>query len=441
MPPTTAAPEAAANDTARNDAIAADAALAAARRPLLPTGNLELTAHSRPVPYGLLFSGFLQAELVGNRISEDQLEQSGAPFNRDEFALRSARLRLDGGHEYTAYTLELDATTRGGPHVGIRRAEGSLLYRGESQADAGGTPQRPPVLALTAGVTDLPFGFELVESSRTRAFMERSAGSEAIFPTQMDTGIKLHGGYRFLRYAVALVNGEPVERGAPLRDSNAHKDVVGRFGAEAALGDSVSLSGGTSFAFGQGFHPGNLAVKDTAAWRDDNNDGVATPSEIVGLPGAAATPSENFERWAIGLDLQLQVRSAIGYTRFVAEAFVAQNHDRGRYLSDPVTTGFDLRQVGGYLGLSQELSPYALVGFRIDSYDPNSDFLEERRGELVPRSQGSLTLSPLVGLVLPQRARLLFQYDFIDDELGRDSLGNPADADNDQFTARLQVDL
>lgn len=423
----------------------ADAAVApapaVAARPAIPTGNLELTAHSRPVPYGILFSGFLQAELVHNRISEDQLEQSGAPFNRDEFALRSARLRLDGGHDYTAYTLELDATTRGGPHVGIRRAEGSLLYRGDSEAGAGAPPNRPPLLALTAGVTDLPFGFELVESSRTRAFMERSAGSEAIFPTQMDIGLKLHGGYRFLRYAVAVVNGEPVEAGAPLRDRNAHKDIVGRFGAEAGLGESVALSGGTSFAFGEGFHPGSVAVKDTAAWRDDNNDGVAAPNEIVGVPGAAATPSENFERWAIGLDLQLQVKSPIGATRFVAEAFVAQNHDRGRYLSDPVQTGFDLRQVGGYLGLTQELSPYALVGFRVDAYDPNSDFLEERRGELVPRSQSSLTLSPIVGLVLPQRARLLFQYDFIDDELGRDAIGNPTDAENDQFTARLQVDL
>jgi len=412
-----------------------------APRPLLPTGNLELTAHSRPVPYGLLFSGFLQAEFVKNQLSEDQLEQSGAPFNRDEFALRSGRLRLDGGHEYTAYTLEIDATTRGGAYLGIRRAEGSLLYRGEGAAAPGTTPSGPPLLALTAGVTDLPFGFELVESSRTRAFMERSAGSEAIFPTQMDTGIKLHGGYRFLRYAVALVNGEPVDRGSPLRDSNARKDLVGRFGAEAPIGDSVSLSGGTSFAFGKGFHAGSVAVKDTAAWRDDNNDGVAAPSEIVGVPGSAATPSENFDRWAIGLDLQVQVRSPIGYTRFVAEGFVAQNHDRGRYVSDPVVTGFDLRQVGGYLGLTQELSPYALVGFRVDVYDPNSDFIEERRGELVPRSQRQLTLSPIVGLVLPQRARLLLQYDFIDDRLGRDAVGNPTDAENDQFTARLQVDL
>lgn len=404
----------------------------------LPTGNLELTAHSRPLPLGLLFSGFLQAEFVSSQLSEDQLEQNGTPYNRDEFSLRAARLRLDGGHEYTAYTLEFDATTRGGPSVGIRRAEGSLLYRGERTA---GAPEGPPLLALTAGVTDVPFGFELVESSRSRAFMERSAGSEAIFPAPMDAGIKLHGGWASLRYALALVNGEPVDRGAWPRDANAHKDLIGRFGAEAPIGESVALSGGTSFAFGKGFHPGSVAVKDSVAWRDDNNDGVAIPSEFIGVPGSAATASENFERWAIGLDLQLSVRSPIGTTRLVAEAFVAQNHDRARYVSDPVVTGFDLRQAGAYLGLTQELTPYAWVGFRVDAYEPNADFFEERRGDLVPRSRRWLTLSPLVGLALPGRARLSFQYDVVDDELGRDAIGKPADAANNQLTARLQVDL
>lgn len=404
----------------------------------MTTGNLELTTHSRPVPLGLLFSGFLQAQYVHDALSEDQLEQSGDPFNNDQFALRAARLRFDGGHEYTAYTLELDATTQGGPRVGIRRAEGSLLYRGE--LEPGAAPSGPPLLALTAGVTDLPFGFELVESSRTRAFMERSAGSESIFPTQMDAGIKLHGGWSVLRYALALVNGEPVDSGALPHDPNAAKDVVGRFGVDVPL-DVVTLSGGTSFAFGKGFHPGRVAVKDDVAWRDDNNDGVAIPSELIGVPGSAAAPSENFERWAIALDLQVAVRTPIGATRFAAEGFVAQNFDRGSYLSDPVDAGVDLRQIGGYLALTQDITRYALVGFRVDGYDPNSDFLEERRGVLLPRSQSSLTLSPMIGFVLPERARLSLQYDFVRDELARDAVGVPADADNDRFTARLQVDL
>ncbi len=47
----------------------------------------------------------------------------------------------------------------------------------------------------------------------------------------------------------------------------------------------------------------------------------------------------------------------------------------------------------------------------------------------------------MVGFRLPGRARLIFQYDFVHDYLGRDSVGAPADAKNDVYIGRLQVDL
>jgi hypothetical protein len=59
----------------------------------------------------------------------------------------------------------------------------------------------------------------------------------------------------------------------------------------------------------------------------------------------------------------------------------------------------------------------------------------------LPKTQTVKTLSPLVGLVLPERARLLLQYDFIRDYLARDDAGVPSDADNNQWTLRLQVEL
>lgn len=408
-----------------------------AARPSVNTGNLELTAHSRPVPFGLLFSGFLQAQYGQSQLSEDQLQQDGQPLNRDELTLRAARLRLDGGYTYAAYTLELDASTTAGPEVGVRRAEGTLLYRGDDTF----LSSEPPLIALSAGITDLPFGYELVESSRTRFFLERTTASEALFPTQMDVGVKLHGAFRALRYAVGLVNGEPVQGTSSLRDRNAAKDIVGRFGLEVPIRDAFAISGGTSFAFGKGFHAGQVAVKDAVIWRDDNNDGVAIPNEIIGVPGSAAIPSESFERWALGLDLQASARSALGLTRLAVEAYVASNHDRALFVSDPVALGSDVRQLGAYASLTQDVTEYGILGFRVATYDANLDFFEERRGDFVPRARDFLTLSPVVGLVLPGRARLVFQYDFVRDHLARDAVGIPTDADNDQLGARLQVEL
>jgi hypothetical protein len=81
------------------------------------------------------------------------------------------------------------------------------------------------------------------------------------------------------------------------------------------------------------------------------------------------------------------------------------------------------------------------VALRAELYNPNADLFDQRRGEFLPANQSILTLSPAIGLVLPRRARLLAQYDFIDDYFARDLLGVPTDAKNNQWTVRLQVEL
>ncbi len=68
-------------------------------------------------------------------------------------------------------------------------------------------------------------------------------------------------------------------------------------------------------------------------------------------------------------------------------------------------------------------------------------FLDNVQGKLLPHSQTIVTFSPLVGFVLKDRAKLVLEYDFVRDHLGLDESGKPTDAENDAFTARLQVEL
>jgi len=397
--------------------------------------DLERSAHSRPVARGFVLGGYVQADFTRSALSEDQIQQGGELLNQDRFLLRRGRIRLDRGWEYAAASLELDLNTVRGVRVGVRRAEGSVFYRGSNSADS------PPLLMLTLGATDLPFGYELMESSRTRYFMERTLGSSALFPTEADVGVKISGAASFLRYALALTNGEPLTPDALPSDPNAAKDVTGRIGVQTHPSDSFTLSGGTSFAVGKGFHAGRQSTKDTVLWIDDDDNGTVSLGELVGVPGSAAAPSENFDRWALGLDLQLSFLTPLGTTRLYAEGFVAQNYDRGFAAVDPVALGSDVRHTGAYAAIVQDVTAWAVVGFRASWFDPNSDLLEDRRGELLPRDQTVTALSPLAGFVLRDQARLLLQYDFISDHLARDTRGVPADAKNDQFTVRLQVEL
>lgn len=394
----------------------------------------EGSNYVRPIRRGLAWWGFVQAQYEHNQISEDQLAPGGEPLNQDQFALRRGRLRIDRGWENAAATLELDASTLRGFRIAPRRAEGSILYRGTSDDTV------TPLVVLTGGITDLPFGAEIGESQRDRVFMERSIGSLALFPTEADIGVKVWGAYRFLNYAVAVVNGQPLVESAFPRDPNAAKDVVGRIGTRTAIVPSLTLEGGVSFYQGKGFSPGRDATKDTVTWVDDNNNGFAEPHELQGVAGSAAVPSQNFERWAIGLDLSTTMKTGLGVSRLAGEATVASNLDRGLLASDPVLAGANVRQLVSSVSALQQITDWGFVGLRLAYYDPNSDVFEQRAGVFHLKDTSFFVLSPAIGLTL-SHARLVAQYDLVSDRLARDDRGVPANAKNDQLTVRLQVDL
>jgi hypothetical protein len=260
----------------------------------------------------------------------------------------------------------------------------------------------------------------------------------------MDAGLKVSGAVSFFRYAVALTNGEPIDNvsGRFPRDPNAAKDVTGRFGVDLEPTEKLAVSGGASFTRGKGFHAGAEATKSTFVWHDFNEDGVLQPAtELSATPAKAAEPSSNFERWAFGLDLQVGVKTLLGRTRVYGEAYIASNLDRAVLIADPGPRGPDVRHLGGYAALVQDVTQYAFAGFRASIYDPNSDAFDSRRGKLVPKSQTIRTFSPVAGARLPNRASLSFQYDFIRDSLAKDGTGVPTDAKNNQWTLRLQVEL
>jgi hypothetical protein len=395
---------------------------------------LTRSLYTRLVPRGFRSGGYLQAQYEHNQISEDQVTPDGKPINQDQYVLRRARLRLDHGWDYAAATLELDANSVEGLRVGVRRAEASLLYRGDGNDDA------TPLLVLTGGVTDIPFGSELGASPADRAFMERSIGSRALFPSEADLGVKLWGAYRFLNYAFALVNGEPQNGSGYSDDPNGDKDLVGRVGVDAAPSEDFQTTGGVSFYKGQGFHAGQSSTKGTLTWFDVDNDSVVDDGEVFGVTPSPAQPSENFERWALGLDLGLFFKTSFGLTSLEAEAFAATNLDRGLLRADPVGSGVDSRETGFSVGLTQEVTEHAVIGVRAAYYDPNSDLFEQRVGEYQPKKATFFVISPVVGLRVPH-GKILAQYDLVQDYLARDQRGVPTDAENDQLTIRVQVDL
>jgi hypothetical protein len=384
----------------------------------------------------LRISGFVQPQVQWSQLSEDEVSPDGLALNQDRFVVRRARLRVDRQFTYALTSVEIEANTVFGRSISVRRAEASVFWPAANEA-------APPPVMLTAGIGEIPFGFELRQGNTgERVFMERSQGSRAFFPGEPDVGARLSGALGPVRYSVALQNGVPLgDQPTVVQEVYSHqKSVVGRVGFEVEQPERLRLSGGVSALEGVGFHAGTPATKSELLWSDANQDGLVTLNELVAASGQAATPSSTFRRWAINADVGLAVQSPLGWTWLNAEATMASNLDRGYLPSDPVFTGYDLRQTALVVGVVQDVRSVGLVGFRLDLYNPNADLFDAQRGEFIPTSATVTTLSPVIGVQLPNTGRLLLQYDYVADHLGRNDAGEVVDLPNDLWTLRLQVD-
>ncbi len=386
-------------------------------------------------PEGISTASYVQAQYETHQDSQDQLSANGTTLNQDRFSIRRARVGLTGEWEYAALALQLDANTTNGPQVDLRKAEASLQYR----------PDRahPPLLMATLGLFDTPFGYELDESPHKRFFMERSTASRAFFPGEPDLGVRFAGALGFFRWTIAAQNGEPLGEASPYveQDPNSGKDVIFRFGFDSTPLPRFQLAGGVSALGGEGFSPGNVASGSSVQFHDMNGNGAIDASELVPVNGQTATPSQNFNRWAVGADLRTNFKTLLGVTKIYGEFVLAQNLDRGLYVANPVTTGLDQRELGFYVAAVQEVTRWAVIGLRYDFYDPNSNVFDRRSGMLIPYSEAIKTVSPLVALVLPDRARLLLQYDIIHNAYARSAVGVPTSLADNVLTLRLQVEL
>ena len=234
---------------------------------------------------GLSLTGFVQSDLQLRQSSQDQLDAAGVPLNQETFQIRRARLKAVVERDWVAGALELDGNTVNGPQVRILNAEASLKW----PPARGGIP----LVMATIGAFKIPFGYEVgTQSDRERLFMERSTASRALFPGEYDIGVRLMGGWRFVRYALAVQNGNPIgDRAFAFRDPNSAKDVTGRIGVDTPIVDTVWIAGGFSGLTGKGFHAGTSATKPVVQWSDSNGDGAFNQGELVVVPGTAAVPS------------------------------------------------------------------------------------------------------------------------------------------------------
>jgi hypothetical protein len=389
---------------------------------------------SSPWLAGLSLGGFAQTDFAIRQSSSDQLNSSTAePLNQNRFLLRRARLATTLERGYVAGVFELDANNVNGAQVRPIHFEATLRLPPE--------PGKPSLLALTAGLFKIPFGYEVLQSDTERLFLERSAVIQEFFPGEYDLGARLAGGWRFVRYALAVQNGEPVgEKTFPQRDPNSAKDISGRLGIDAPLAECAFVAAGFSAMTGTGFHKGLAPTKSGTTWNDRDENNSVGPGEIIAVPAKAAIPSQNFSRNALGVDARFTVRTdTLGASMLYGEIVWARNLGRGsRFFADPVAMGRDVQGFGYNLALVQDIYSHVQVGIRYDHYDPDRDTTDLQGAKTVPSSLAYDTWA-FAGVVRTAGARLVAELDVNRNHNGRDSAGMPTNLADNAFTLRAEV--
>ncbi len=367
--------------------IAAPPGATLAANPPIATAPPEHSANTSGVEFALPFQGKLRitgflhvdAALVDERSSDELDSTTRLPLNEQRFVIRRARVRAEVDYGLVGGGLELDGNTNDGLSLRLLTAEAFVRWPSATKR---------PLAELSVGLLKVPFGVETPSKVRTRLFHDAPLFVRAFFPGEYDLGAQLRGGWRFLRYSVAAMNGDPVsEPKFGARDTTSSKDLMARLGVELGDGsgrvvggvnspagaiaslNALRLEAGASVLWGEGLHPGAAATKDALSWTDANRDGVVDPAELHGVPGTPATPSSTFRRYGVGGDLKLRLTLAPDFDTMVfGELIWGENLDRGTTIADPVTAKRRLHELGLTVGIVQELGPWATLGFRIDRY-------------------------------------------------------------------------
>ena len=384
------------------------------------------------------FDALVQVDAVPfSQESQDDLDPgTRAPLNEETITLRRALLRAQAHRDNVFAVIELESTDTAGPTT---RLLGSVIGWNILPGDHGA----PPLLTVVGGLLLVPFGTEIPTNLRDKPFLEVPTWANALMPGNYDGGVEVRGAFDLLRYAVAITDGAPSgDAQWKGRDPTSDYDFVGRIGASI---DGQHFTGrphldvGVSFLTGTGLHPGIAPTKGQVVWEDTNGDGIVQESELMGIPDNPGEPSQKFHRDALGADAMASwCLEGAGKGVAFFEGVIGKNFDRGVVDADPITASRDIRELGFSAGVVQDASKWAQVGVRYDRYNADRDAAEQQGLSFVQTKQIFSTTS-FLAVFRWTTARVIVQYDHVENPFGRADNGAPVTRRADKLTLRAQV--
>ncbi len=235
-------------------------------------------------------SGYLQARYesrqdswngLDDRKSGDFKTGSGKAGQSDTFYIRRGRVKFTfAANEWSEMVIQPDLA-RGG--VTLKDAWVDLKE------------QWTGTQTIRVGQFNIPYGYEIEQSSSVRELPERSRWERTVFANERERGAALYGKVNILRYSVAALNGNGSEdkdtnfRGV---DNNFSKQYIGRVGF-----DAIWLIAGVSGSSNIKLIPA-IKKQTPAATADINYNGTIDAKEVDVV--SAGQPNKQYKEQLAG---------------------------------------------------------------------------------------------------------------------------------------------
>jgi hypothetical protein len=388
----------------------------------------------------LKISGYIQAQFQkADTAGIESFAGGNFPAGIDNrFSVRRGRFKLAYDYSFSQFVLQVDVTEKG---VGIKDAYVSF------------TDPWLNCFAITAGVMDRPFGYEISYSSSSRESPERSRMFQTLFPGERDLGAKFTfqppktSRFNFIKFDAGLYNGI----GPNAVDFDRYKDFISHLMInKSSRNEKIKAGFGVSYYNG-GWRQGtkyNYSINDVAL-----SEG-SVMAFTVDSTGSAV--GDRLRRQYYGADAQVSIDFPFGLTQLRGEFIMGTQPGVAASSTSPAAQPADayIRNFnGGYVYWVQNIlqSRFQTI-VKYDFYDPNTavsgnDIGVKISGKNKATNAADIKYSTLgLGLVYKwnSQVRITAYYDYVMNETTT-AIINPstlkdlsADRHDNIFTLRVQ---
>jgi hypothetical protein len=390
----------------------------------------------------LKVTGWLQAQYQWTETNGAKTFDGGdfLTNSNNRFMIRRGRVKFTYTQKLTQYVLQLNATERG---VNLVDIYGVVKDPWSHQ------------FALTVGVMNRPFGYEIQQSSANRETPERSRFTQVLLPNERDLGamvtfqptkgkkmfgLKVDAG--FFNGTGIAVPGTTSLNGAGVVDFDKFKDFMAH-----AVYQRTTKSTKVNYGFGGSYYNGGFILQSNKLYNSLSVNNLGLQTWIAADTSTTTFKGKRAERTYYDVEFQVSFENKLGKTSVRSEYIFGTQTGTINNSKSPSSLPTDVvayaRNFDGfYTYLIQRIGKSKHeVALKYEWYDPNTKLAAKdfAVGTMMKDTELKYTMLGIgYNYYLDENVKFMCYYNFVKNESAMGITGFNKDLKDDVFTIRMQ---